>query len=143
MNIHFEIFSSFRAESALPNVRITDFTDHPERYYKSADLVVAQAGHSTAMELLSLGKPSILVPDYKQIEQESNALRMVELGAATQLSYRELSGEALAQSIVHHLQTRSYALNAMRFARLAAQLNGARKTAEIMVDYALRVLAYQ
>ncbi len=38
---------------------------------KAADLVVTQAGHSTAMELLTLGKPSVIIPDMKQREQEN------------------------------------------------------------------------
>lgn len=140
--VQFEIFSSFRCRDPLPNVRITEFTETPERYYKAADLVVTQAGHSTAMELLSLGKQSLLVPDYKQIEQESNAARMVELGVSTILPYPELSGAALATSIQHQLQTRTYELNAMRLARLAAKLEGARRVAEVATDYALRLLAY-
>lgn len=140
--VQFEIFSSFSSPETPPNVRITEFTDTPERYYKAADLVVTQAGHSTAMELLSLGKQSLLVPDYKQIEQESNARRMVELGASTQLTYPELSGAALAARIQHQLQTRTYELNAVRLGRQAAKLEGARRVAELVTDYALRVTAY-
>ncbi len=140
--VQFEIFSSFRCQDTPANVRINDFTDTPERYYKAADLVVTQAGHSTAMELLSLGKQSLLVPDHKQTEQESNASRMVELGAATQIGYPELSGAALATRIQHHLQTRTHELNAMRLARFADKLGGARRVAEVVTEYALRVMAY-
>src|SRR5205807_2126410 len=114
----------------------------PERYYKAADLVITQAGHSTIMELLSLGKPSLLVPDYKQIEQECNALRMVELGVGSQLTYPELTGESLASRIQHHLQSRTYEANANRMSRLARQLDGAHRVAQIVHDYASRVIAY-
>lgn len=140
--VHFDIFSSFSASSIPTNVRLLEFTDNPESYYKSADLVVTQAGHSTAMELLSLGKQSILVPDFKQIEQESNAMRMVELNVSTQLSYPELNGENLAYRIQHHLKTRGYENNAMRFARKASELDGARSIAKLLSDYAQRVIAY-
>ena len=141
-HVQFEVFSSFRGEDIPPNLRIIDFTDHPERYYKAADLIVTQSGHSTAMELLSLGKASLLVPDFKQIEQESNASRMVELGVSSQLTYPELSGAALAARIQHQLNTRMYELNAMRLARIASELNGARQAADVVTEYALRVLAY-
>ncbi len=141
-HVMFDIFSSFSAGAVPPNLRLMEFTDHPERYYKSADLVVTQAGHSTAMELLSLGKQAILVPDFKQIEQESNASRMVELNVASQLAYPELSGPALANRIQHHLKTRSYELKALRLSRLAAELDGPRQVAELAADYAMRIMAY-
>jgi UDP:flavonoid glycosyltransferase YjiC (YdhE family) len=141
-HVHFDIFSSFNSADIPPNLRVMEFTDNPERYYKAADLVVTQAGHSTAMELLTLGKQSLLVPDFKQIEQESNANRMVDLGVSSQLTYPELSGPFLAASISHHLKTRVYEASALRLARLAAQLDGARRVAEIVTDYAMRMLAY-
>ncbi len=141
-HVQFEVFANFPKVTTPPNLRLLEFTENPERYYKAADLVVTQAGHSTAMELLSLGKPSLLVPDYKQIEQECNAARMVELGVSTQITYPELTGEALAARIQHHLQSRTYEANAMRLARLAAQLDGAHRVAQIVHDYASRVIAY-
>lgn len=141
-HVQFDIFSSFSAGSVPPNVRLLEFTDTPESYYKSADLVVTQAGHSTAMEILSLGKQSILVPDYKQIEQENNAARMVELNVSSQLSYPQLSGEALAYRVQQHLKTGIFELNALRLARRASELDGARRVAEIVGEYAMRVMAY-
>ncbi len=141
-HVHFDIFSSFSAACVPPNVRLLEFTDSPESYYKACDLVVTQAGHSTAMELLSLGKQSLLVPDYRQIEQESNAARMVELDVSSQLTYPDLSGVELARRIQHHLATRSYEINALRLARAATELDGSRRLAEIVREYALRVMAY-
>jgi UDP-N-acetylglucosamine--N-acetylmuramyl-(pentapeptide) pyrophosphoryl-undecaprenol N-acetylglucosamine transferase len=141
-HVQFEVFANLPKRNTPPNLRLLDFTENPERYYKAADLVVTQAGHSTSMELLSLGKPSLLVPDYKQIEQESNAGRMVDLGVSTQITYPELSGEALAKRIDHHLQSRTYEANAMRLARLAAELDGAHRAAQIVHDFASRLIAY-
>lgn len=141
-DVHFDIFSSFVPEHAPPNLRVIDFTENPERYYKAADLVVSQAGHSTAMELLTLGKPSLLVPDHKQIEQESNAQRMMELGVSTQMSYPELTAKHLADRIRHHLQTPSYEVSAYQLARLANEMNGAKRVAALVNDYGSRVMAY-
>jgi UDP:flavonoid glycosyltransferase YjiC (YdhE family) len=141
-HVYFDIFSSFRVSQKPDNLRLIDFSDNPETYYKAADLVVTQAGHSTAMELLTLGKPSLLVPDYKQIEQECNAQRLVELGVSTQIVYPELSGSAMAERIQHHLQTRTYEKSAYRLAALADSLGGAAKVAEVLKEYALRVKAY-
>ena len=39
----------------------------------AAQLIIAQAGHSTAMEILTLGKPALIIPIKGQIEQENNA----------------------------------------------------------------------
>jgi len=142
-DVHFDIFSSFTPEqNPPPNLRVIEFTENPERYYKAADLVVSQAGHSTAMELLTLGKPSLLVPDYKQIEQESNAQRMVELGVSTQMSYPDLTARSLAERIRHHLQTPSYEVSAYQLARLANEMNGARRVAALVNEYGNRVHAY-
>lgn len=141
-DVHFDLISTFKSKHKLKNVRLIEFADTPECYFKASDLIVTQAGHSTAMEIITLGKPAILVPDYKQIEQESNAQRLVELGCATQIVYPELSGATLAARIVHHLKTRSYGFASQRLARLSNQLDGARHVAEIISEYALRVKAY-
>lgn len=141
-NVQFDVFASFPWRPIPTNLRLLEFTENPERFYKAADLIVTQAGHSTAMELLSLGKPSLLVPDYKQIEQECNAARMVELGVSTQLTYPELTGAALAARIQHHLQNRTYESSAMRLARFAAELDGAHRVAQLVHDFASRIIAY-
>ena len=69
--------------------------------YAVADLVISRAGATTLAELTALGKPSILIPYpfAAANHQELNALKLQEIGAATMIPDRELSGETLARSI--------------------------------------------
>lgn len=140
--VHFDLISSFKAENVPENVRIIPFVDNPETYYKAADLVITQAGHSTAMELLSLGKPSIIVPDYRQVEQESNARRLEILGCSTKLTYPELNPGNLSSMIAAHQKTNRYRQAAKRVALSAQKLNGAETVANLVKDLAKRIVAY-
>ncbi|MGD9580273.1 MAG: glycosyltransferase, partial [Vampirovibrionia bacterium] len=90
-NIDFDIFTSFQAKNIPSNVKIMGLVPCIASYYKSASLIITQAGHSTAMEIATLGKPALVVPDKKQIEQENNSRRLCELGVATQINYDDLS----------------------------------------------------
>lgn len=141
-NVDFDIFTTFKASSVPPNVNIKGFVPFVAPYLKSADLVVTQAGHSTAMELLTLGKPALIVPDKKQIEQENNSRRLCELGVATQIKYDELTVNYLSQRIQMMLEASCYAENAEKMAVLAEEIDGTKKAEAVLRDYFSRLVAY-
>jgi UDP-N-acetylglucosamine:LPS N-acetylglucosamine transferase len=49
---------------------------------EEASIVVSRCGYSTVMDLVALGKPSILVPTPGQTEQEYLATHLMEQGLA-------------------------------------------------------------
>ncbi len=79
-DMDFLIFTKFTDNDAPKNVIIREFAKDISVYMKNAGLIITQAGHSTAMEILTLGKPALIIPDEGQLEQENNASRMRELG---------------------------------------------------------------
>ncbi|MCK7521007.1 MAG: hypothetical protein MZV64_26605 [Ignavibacteriales bacterium] len=111
-------------------------------YLKAADLVITQAGHSTAMELLTLGKPSIIVPDLKQIEQENNAARMSELQVAKVIDYNELNPYKLSETVIMALNENKYLENAIEFSSMAKEIQGRKKAAQVLREYSTRMLNY-
>lgn len=50
--IHFDLFTFFEADEVPSNVNIMGMIPNISSYLKTADIVIAQAGHSTAMEIL-------------------------------------------------------------------------------------------
>jgi uncharacterized protein (TIGR00661 family) len=144
-NIDFIIISSFQADDVPPNVQIHPFVKEAAPYFKAADLVITQAGHSTAMELLTLGKPSLIVPDAQQIEQENNARRMVELGVSLKMEYDGLgkgSLTAFCEHIQHLLDSPQFGERTCEFAAMAAEIHGAKQAADHLREFAHRLLAY-
>ncbi|MFH0702370.1 MAG: glycosyltransferase [bacterium] len=141
-NIDFDIFTSIRADNLPDNVKIMGLVPHLAQYLKTADLIITQAGHSTAMELLTLGKPSIIVPDSRQIEQENNAFRMSELGVATKIDYDELSAHKLSESIKIMLGESKFIENAEKFAVMACEIQGRKKAAQVLREYSTRLQYY-
>ncbi|MDX2084028.1 MAG: glycosyltransferase [Candidatus Melainabacteria bacterium] len=142
-DIRFEVLSTFEAVEPLPiNVKLHSRVLDCAPYFKSADLVITQAGHSTAMELLTLGKPSIVVPDCRQAEQENNAQRLAELGVSCKLEYQDLGVSSLADTIDQMLTHRSYRQQAEVLAAQAQAIHGAAHTATVLREYANRLLAY-
>jgi len=142
----FMIISSFEADNIPDNVENRPFVKDAAPYFKAADLVITQAGHSTAMELLTLGKPSLIVPDAQQIEQENNARRMVELGVSLKIEYEEL-GEGLSRQsfydeICELLEAERFSNQTQEFAALAESTQGAKVTADHLKDFAHRLSAY-
>jgi uncharacterized protein (TIGR00661 family) len=143
--IDFIIISSFKAKDAPENVQVHSFVKEAAPYFKAADLVITQAGHSTAMELLTLGKPSLIVPDAQQIEQENNAKRMVELGLSLQMGYDELGQGSLTtfcKHIEHLLDTPHFGEKTCEFATMAAEIHGATQAAKHLREFAHRLSAY-
>ncbi|MGO9376941.1 MAG: undecaprenyldiphospho-muramoylpentapeptide beta-N-acetylglucosaminyltransferase [Dissulfurispiraceae bacterium] len=69
--------------------------------YTVADLIVCRAGASTLSEITAMGKASVLVPyPYAASNhQESNARKLEDMGAATVILDKHLTGEVLAKVI--------------------------------------------
>ncbi len=136
----FLIFTKFKSDKCPKNVIVRGFADDISRYMHTAELIITQAGHSTAMELLALGKPALIIPDKGQAEQESNAARMKELGVAETLDYSYLSD--IPEKINLLLCNKKYKQNAAKYSKMARKMSGAKKAAQIILEYSERMQNY-
>lgn len=141
-NVDFDIFTFFEADDIPKNVNIKGMIPDISSYLRTADIVIAQAGHSTAMEILSLGKPSVIVPDLNQIEQENNAKRMAELQVSEVISHEHLTPHRLFDCIQKVMKDEKYKKNAEVFATMSKELDAKRRVAEILTEYAMRLHRY-
>ncbi len=137
------IYLLFLTRKILPeNVNLIGMIPDISPYLKTADLVIAQAGHSTAMEILSLGKPSVIVPDLNQIEQENNAVRMSELQVAEVVSHKKLTVQEMFNCIQKVMKDEKYKKNAQFFAKMSKEMNAKKRVADILSEYAMRLHKY-
>ena len=141
-DVDFEIFTFFIADEIPKNVNVSGMIPDISSYLKTADIVIAQAGHSTAMEILSLGKPSIIVPDLNQIEQENNAKRMGELQVSEVITHDHLTVNKLYDCIQKVMKDDKYRKNAEVFAIMSKELDAKRRVADILSEYAMRLRRY-
>lgn len=140
--VDFEIFTFFESDGVPSNVKISGMIPDISPYLKTADIVIAQAGHSTAMEILALGKPSIIIPDLNQIEQENNAKRMAELQVCEVISHEHLTEARMKDCIQKVMKDEKYKKNAQVFAIMSKELDAKRRVADILSDYAMRLHRY-
>ena len=142
-SITFDMLCDFDPSGPVPdNVTLHGLVPDCSSFFKSARLVLTQAGHSTAMELLTLGVPSLIVPDSMQIEQENNAQRMVELGVSMKLTHDELEQGLMTSTVEAALETPSLRERSQAIAEQAKALNGSVQAANVLKEYAGRLKAY-
>ncbi len=141
-DIDFLIFTKSNGESVPKNVRIMGFAEDISSYMQGAELIVTQAGHSTAMEILTLGKPALIIPDKGQIEQESNAARMKELGICETLDYSSLDSESFFEKINLLLNDPEFGERAKQYSEMAEKMDGCRKAADIISGLSDRIQCY-
>ena len=141
-NIDFDIFTFFESDEIPPNVNVKGMIPDISSQLKTADIVIGQAGHSTAMEILSFGKPSIIIPDMNQIEQENNAKRMAELEVSEVISHNDLTVYRMYDCIQKVMKDEKYRKNAEFFATMSKELDAKKKVANILTEYAMRLHRY-
>ena len=75
------------------NIRVSPYINHMAEAYAWADLVLSRAGALTISELAIMGRPALLVPLPKAIDdhQSKNGAVLAECGAARVLNQNELS----------------------------------------------------
>jgi uncharacterized protein (TIGR00661 family) len=133
-DVHFVISSKFTTTENLSNLEAKHFLPDITSYLQASDLVITQAGHNTAMELLTYAKPSILVPDSGQIEQESNARAMRELDVSETQTYERLNPARIKAMITTILNNQDYAERAKKLSTQCVNLKGSERAAEIIMD---------
>ncbi|MDW7726223.1 MAG: glycosyltransferase family protein [Candidatus Methanoperedens sp.] len=122
-DINFIILTKFSNTDQPENVRIIRFADNIAPYMKNAEMIITQAGHSTAMEIMTLGKKCLIIPDKGQVEQETNAARMKELGVCETIDYLSLDPENLFKKIHMLMNGPEFNHKSSRFSGTAKILN--------------------
>jgi len=83
-------------------VEVLAYLDPIMDYYAAADLVVCRSGASTVVELSIMNKPALFVPFPKASDdhQKSNAVSVVDQGAALMIEEAEFTVDTLAEAVL-------------------------------------------
>ncbi len=92
--------------SAYPHVQMGEFTDDLMSYIAAADAVVAMGGYNTTCEILSVGKPAVVVPRIKPSQEQCiRAEHLARLGVLAVIHPNDLTPDILLRSLLQQLQT--------------------------------------
>ncbi len=119
--------------------RVEAFLDAMAERIGEANLVMARSGASTVAELAAAGKPALLVPFAAAADnhQRSNALVMVQAGAAVMVEERELSVSGkLAEALIGLLKDGERLARMGEQARSLARPDAAEQIAKRLFDLA-------
>jgi UDP-N-acetylglucosamine--N-acetylmuramyl-(pentapeptide) pyrophosphoryl-undecaprenol N-acetylglucosamine transferase len=121
--------------------RVEAFLDNMAERFSAAHLILARSGASTVAELAAAGKPSLLIPFARAADdhQKSNALVMVEAGAAEMLEESQLGDPQIVVKTVAALFADGVRLKAMgEAARTQAHSDAAARIAARLLTLAKR-----
>lgn len=110
--------------AAYPQVQMSDFTDDLMSYIAAADTVVTMGGYNTTCEILSVGKPAVVVPRIKPSQEQSiRAEHLAKLGVLAAIHPNDLTPDILLRSLLQQLDT-------PQISRTAINLNGLPKISQ-------------
>ena len=113
-----------------------EFIEDIMEWIKLSDIVVSLAGHTTSMELASLGVPSILVPIDNHPEQLKNALNMEKYGISGVKKINELNSKNLAEDINNILHNDDLTRKAKVIKKEFSKYNGTENASKIILKHA-------
>jgi UDP-N-acetylglucosamine--N-acetylmuramyl-(pentapeptide) pyrophosphoryl-undecaprenol N-acetylglucosamine transferase len=87
---------------------VSAFFYNMHEIYAQSDLIISRAGATTIAELTMIGKASIFVPYPYAADnhQEHNAMSLVEKSAGLMIKNSDLTGEVIADKILHFMANR-------------------------------------
>jgi predicted glycosyltransferase len=92
--------------AAYPQVQISEFSDDLMSYIAAADALVAMGGYNTTCEILSVGKPAVIVPRIKPSQEQCiRAEHLARLGALAAIHPNDLTPDILLRSLLQKLHT--------------------------------------
>lgn len=105
----------------------------------AADIVVARAGANTITELATLGKPTILIPNYLHAgHQEANALVLSRAGAVISLDERRLTPASLVITVRNLFGSEEEQARLIKAIKIFAKPSAATELAQLIVSSAKR-----
>jgi len=103
-------------------------------WMKLSDLVISLAGHTTSMEIASLGIPNLMVPIENHPEQLKNALNMQKHGISFLEDMGSLNSEKLATDINHILESDNLRDGALKTSEIFSQYKGTDNAMQIIMN---------
>ncbi len=92
--------------AAYPQVQMCEFTDDLMSYIAAADAVVGMGGYNTTCEILSVGKPAVIVPRIKPSQEQCiRAELLAKLGVLAAIHPDNLTPDILLRSLLQQLHT--------------------------------------
>jgi uncharacterized protein (TIGR00661 family) len=103
-------------------------------WMKLSDLLVSLAGHTTCMELASLGIPSLLIPIENHPEQLKNALKMKKYGIAHVENMENLNSKNITNYINKALDDPDLKEGSANTQKIFSRYNGTENASKIISD---------
>lgn len=103
-------------------------------WMKLSDLMVSLAGHTTCMEIASLGIPSVLIPIENHPEQLKNAMKMRKYGIAHIENMGNLNSKKLSNYINQALDDPDLKEGSSNTQKIFSQYNGTLNALKIISD---------
>lgn len=129
-----QIESNFIPNS--PKLIKMKFIDNMMEWMSISDLVISLAGHTTTMELASLGIPNILVPIDNHPEQTKNAMNMEKYNISIINNLKYLNPDDFAANINNALKDEDLKRSAAAVKRRFSSYDGTQRAIEIITKYA-------
>lgn len=103
-------YEEFKKNKFSKNVFIVEYVDNLSGLMKDMDLIISRAGASTLAEIMTLRKPSILIPSpyVANNHQYYNALSIFNENAGIMLEEKDLNANSLKESINKILTDEKY-----------------------------------
>ena len=117
------------------NVTIRDWVENRLELLKACDVVISRSGHGTISETVVYGKPSILIPQPNQPEQEVNARGMEKLGLGKVLRQQDLNPNILKKTLDEVLEDEEIQKKLIEMQRLSKKYSGAERIADTILEF--------
>lgn len=120
-------------------VHVVPYVHNMPAVLKEVDLVIARAGATTMAEITALGLPSVLIPSpyVTNNHQEKNARLLEQQGASQVILEKDLSGQALFDSLTEILSNQEKILKMKDAAASIGRPEAARDMTKLIEDLIL------
>jgi uncharacterized protein (TIGR00661 family) len=109
------------------------FLENITEWMKISDVIVSLAGHTTTMEIASIGIPSIIVPVENHSEQLKNALAMKKYGISYVRKINKINPRELAEDISNILKDEDLIRKIDNIKKEFSRYNGTDRAADIIL----------
>jgi uncharacterized protein (TIGR00661 family) len=109
------------------------FLENIMEWMKISDLIISLAGHTTTMEIASLGIPNIIIPIENHSEQLKNALVMKKYGISVVKEINEITPKELSSDINNVLKDKDLIKKIDKIKKEFSKYDGTGKTVDIIL----------